>query len=164
MSVDVASTYLTHLVECKCILKLFENVEPPVYHKFVVFSTFEEQTGNLITSYARCNNCNAIHKVTEVGTSEVLGESTMSSQLDSIEEIEFEIPDKLANLLKKYECELYVWQSVRHILNHSILWGTPSAYVNIVLEKDPNTFLTLAGKSLFIKGKDSFVVESFDNQ
>lgn len=60
-----------HLIQCNCILKQYENVEPPLFHKFIVFSVINEN-GSIKPSYAKCNNCGGLHKVTEVGVSEKL--------------------------------------------------------------------------------------------
>ena len=34
--------YIKHLVECQCILKIFEKKTKPLYHKFIVFSVIDE--------------------------------------------------------------------------------------------------------------------------
>ena len=67
MSVD----FVKHLVQCKCILSIFKKMENPPIHKFVVFSEIDE-SGNIEPSFAQCTNCDLIHKVKEVGVSEIL--------------------------------------------------------------------------------------------
>lgn len=148
--------YIKHLIECKCILRIYEHVDPPVFHKFVVFSTIEEPSGNIIPSYAQCNNCGSVHKVTEVGKSVMLPKEEMRS-LESIEEIELELPDKVVAILKKNECDLHVWQEARHILNHE-LWGR---FVILAKEKEDSTIL---GKALVIHGHSLFKIESFEQE
>lgn len=146
--------YIKHLVECKCILKIYEGSNPPVFHKFVVFSEFEDETGDMIPSFAQCNNCGVIHKVTEVSTSSILRKEEMRT-IASIEELEMELPQKLVSLLKSNDCDLHVWQEAKHILTHK-LWGK---FVVLSREKEN---LTIYGKALVILGEGLFKVESFE--
>jgi hypothetical protein len=148
--------YIKHLVECNCILKIFEDVRPVVFHKFVVFSTIQDVTGDIIPSYAQCNNCLAIHKVVEVGQSQTIKKEELRS-LPSIEEIELEIPEKVSAILQKNECELHVWQEARHILEYK-LWGK-----FIVLSKEKEGSTTL-GKALVIHGENMFKIETFEQE
>lgn len=149
--------YLKHLIECKCILKIFEGHSPSVYHKFIVFSELEDNTGEIIDSYAQCNNCGVIHLVTEVGTSTILPKEELRT-LPSIDEIELELPDKITNLLKKNECELHVWQEAKHILEYK-LWGK---FIVLSKEKSPSNPNLLIGKALVIHGENLFKIESFE--
>lgn len=150
-------TYIKHLIECKCILKIFEGRNPPIFHKFVVFSELRENSGDVVPSYAMCNNCGVVHYVTEVGTSTVLAKEEMRT-LPSIEEIELELPVKVTTLLKKNDCDLHVWQEAKHILERK-LWGK---FILLSKEKspeDPNLFL---GKALVIHGQELFKIETFE--
>lgn len=164
--------YMKHLVECKCILKLFEGVTPPKYHKFVVFSEVEDPivsstnieilrdlleatVGKVIPSYAQCNNCGVIHHVTEANTSTILPKEEMRS-MPTIDEIEMELPPKVASVLRSNECELHVWQEARHILTNQ-LWNS---FVILAKEKAPNGVVT--GKALLILGESLFKIETFE--
>ena len=40
-----------HLIECHCILPQFKKKQPPIYHKFTVYSKFNSDTGNVIEKY-----------------------------------------------------------------------------------------------------------------
>lgn len=152
--------YAKHLIECKCILKIFEDVSPMVFHKFVVFSEFDND-GNLIPSYTQCNNCGVIHKVTEVATSILLGKEDMKS-LQTIEDIELELPPQVVRQLKTNDCDLHVWQEARHILNHK-LWGK---FVVLSRERQEKTLPgepeKVVGKALVILGDSLFKVETFE--
>jgi len=146
--------YIKHLIECKCIIKIFEDKVPPVFHKFIVFSEFEDETGDMIPSFAQCNNCGVIHKVTEVSTSSILRKEEMKT-IPSIEEIELELPAKVVSLLKSNDCDLHVWQEAKHILNHQ-LWGK-----FVVLSKEKEE-LVVRGKALAILGEGLFKIETFE--
>ena len=74
-------------------------MEPPVFHKFVAFSVISSD-GNIKPSYAKCNNCGAVHKVTEVNTSERIKKED-SPLVPDVEEIKASLPEKLVGLLVK---------------------------------------------------------------
>lgn len=146
--------YIKHLVECKCILKIFEGKTPPVFHKFVVFSEFYDNSGDMIPSFAQCNNCGVIHNVTEVSTSSILRKEEMRTII-STEELEMELPQKVVSLLKSNDCDLHVWQEAKHILQHQ-LWGK---FIVLSREKEGTV---VHGKALVILGEGLFKIESFE--
>lgn len=148
--------YVKHLIECKCILPHLQELEPIIFHKFIVFSELEPVTANIVPSYAQCNNCGVIHRVTEVGTTDVLRKEELRT-LANIEDIELELPEKLSGILKRHECELHIWQEARFILQHK-LYGR-----FLVLEKEKEGS-TVIGKALMIFGSSIFRVETFERE
>ena len=74
------SDYIKHVVECKCILPQYRTADPPVFHKFLVFSEILED-GSFKDSYAQCNNCGVIHRVIEVSRSRILKKEDMPALL-----------------------------------------------------------------------------------
>ena len=76
---------IKHLITCNCILQQYQEVEPTVFHQFIVFSIIN-QDGSIKPCYAKCNNCNAIHKVIEVNVSERLKKED-SPLVPDVEEI-----------------------------------------------------------------------------
>jgi len=149
--------YIKHLIQCKCILKLYEDRFPPVFHKFIVFTELDKTTGDVIPSFAHCNNCGVIHKVIEIGQSVVVPKEDMRS-LPTIEEIEFELPPKVSSLLKNNDCDLHVWQEAKYILENK-LWGK---FVVISKEVSPTDKSLTLGKALVIHGESLFKIESFE--
>lgn len=145
--------YVKHLVECRCILPQFKNMEDPPYHKFIVFSELDEKA-QVKPSFAQCNNCGIIHKVTEVSVSVTLKKEELRS-LETIDDIELQIPEKIANLLRKHECELHVWQEAKFILDHG-LWGR-----FIVLSKEREGEMII-GKICQILGNNLVKIENFE--
>lgn len=131
-------------------------MEPPVFHKFVVFSELEDETANVIPSIAQCENCGAIHKILEVGLSKQLPKES-SPILPDKEEIKSELPSWLSDYLEKYECNIATWQEALFIYKNKI-WGN---YVILAREREENT---VSGKTLLILGEDLHKVESFNAQ
>jgi len=146
-------TYVKLLVECNCILQIFKGMENPPFHKFPVFSELEGQQQKFISHFAVCPNCNAVHKVFEVNRSKVQRKETVAA-LKTKEEIASNLPDKLASILEKNECDITVFQEAEFILQHQ-LWGKP-----IVLTKERQDD-ELVGKCLTILGETIFKVDSF---
>ena len=145
--------YVKHLVECRCVLPQYK--EQGHNHKFIVFSELDEQ-GNVKPSYAQCNNCNIIHKVTEVGVSITLKREELKS-LPRKEEIKNTIPDWLSGLLENYGCELHVWQEAAFIFVNE-LWGR---YIILSKEQEDNLIL---GKICQILGTSLYKIENFEEE
>lgn len=114
-----------HLIECHCSLPLYKNSKDIVYHKFVVYSKFD-QNNNIVPKYAKCNNCDATHYVYELCKSEVKPGKEDSNFILSKEDISINIPTKILNLLDKYECGIEIYEEVDDIIEskyfpHSIV-------------------------------------------
>lgn len=145
------------LVTCNCILRQFEHIDPPVFHKFIVFSVINED-GSIRPSYAQCNNCKGIHRVTEVGVSDKLKKETMAS-IPTIEEIQTGLPEKLVELLAKYDnLDLPTWQEIKFTMDQE-QWGKP-----IILIREQDEQGEIHGKYLLIAGKGLWKIESFSTE
>lgn len=146
---------IKHLVTCNCILKQFEELDPPIFHKFIVFSVINDD-GSIKPCYAQCNNCRGIHKVTEVGVSEKQRRETAPT-LPSIEEIKTNLPDKLVELLSKYQIDLPTWQEIRFFYDNE-KWGRP-----IILHREEDGGERF-GKYLLLVGKTLWTIDSFSTE
>lgn len=146
--------YIKHLVECKCILPQFRKMTHPPFHKFIVFSELEEETGNLKPSFAQCPNCGAVHRVKEVSTSDISNKDTMLS-LPTIEDLKLEIPGKMAALLERHECDLPSWQEAKFIIDNE-MWGR-----TIILAKEREGTTTV-GKFVIVLGREIYKLENFE--
>ena len=144
--------YIKHVVECNCILPQFKATNPPVFHKFAVFSVINEK-GDIEPTFVECNNCAAIHKVLEVGKSVQLRKETMKS-LPRVDEIKTTIPDAIVKILESYKVDLPTWQEVKFIYDEQ-KWGRP-----VILSKEEDAGLVV-GKFLLILGLDLYKVDSF---
>ena len=147
--------YIKHLVQCNCVLKQFELIEPPVFHKFVVFSVVNEDV-SIKPSYTKCNNCGGIHRVTEVGVSEKLRRESVPTIPDA-EEIKTSLPEKLVGLLLKYNLELTTWQEIKFIYENE-MWGRP-----VILHREQEGEERY-GKYLVIVGKSLWKIDSFSTE
>jgi hypothetical protein len=147
--------YIKHLIECNCILKQFELVEPPVFHKFVVFSIINND-GSIKPSYARCTYCGAIHKVTEVFTS-VQQKRDTAPTLPDIEEIKTTLPEKLVDLLVRYNLDVAAWQEVKFIYDNE-LWGKV-----VILQRETEGNESY-GKYLLLAGKTLWSIDTFSTE
>lgn len=147
--------YIKHLIECNCILKQFENIEPPIFHNFIVFSALNDDD-TLKTSYAKCNNCGGLHKIIEIGKSEKLKKES-SPALPDIEEIKTTLPEKLVGLLLKYNLDLPTWQEIKFVYDNE-LWDKP-----IILQKEIENKETF-GKYLLLVGKTLWKIENFSSE
>ena len=146
---------IKHLITCNCVLRQYQEVEPTVFHQFVVFSVIN-QDGSIKPSYARCNNCGAIHRITEVNISERLKKED-SPMVPDVEEIKSTLPKKLIALLSKYDLELPTWQEIK--FNHeNQKWDRP---VILYREKQGEDY---QGKYLLMAGKTLWKIESFSTE
>lgn len=146
---------IKHLIECNCILKQFEMVEPSIFHKFVVFSIINDDC-SIKPSYAKCNNCGGIHRVFEVNQSEKLRRESAPTMAD-IEEIKTHLPEKLVSLLSKYKLELPAWQEIKFILEYE-KWERP-----VILHTEEENGEKY-GKYLLIAGKSLWTIDSFTTE
>lgn len=152
-SIEPKPEYIKHLIECRCLLPQFRNMDNPPNHKFVVFSELDEQA-NVKHSYAQCNNCGIIHKVTEVGESITLKKEELRT-LPTIKEIAPQLPQWLSSLLESHDCELHTWQEAQFIFQNQ-MWGR-----FIVLAKEREDDLVI-GKVCQILGRDLHKIENFE--
>ena len=118
------NNYLTHLIECQCILPFFKNKTKPLYHKFKVFSEINEND-EFIEKFVVCDNCNAVHKVIEIQKSEIVfGKEGLRSLVKSIEDITFNFQTENLNhvisVLVKYKCDISTWEKLEYIYENKL--------------------------------------------
>ena len=116
--------HINHLVECHCILPIFKKNTKIIYHKFPVFSTFDE-SGNINEKYVSCNNCNSLHLIKEVNKSEIiLGKEGFDSYVISKEDIEFNLNSEnlshIVNILNINKVDVSIWEHVSHVYENNI--------------------------------------------
>lgn len=143
-----------HLIECHCILPIFRNYNPPVYHKFLVFSIIEED--QVQPKIVQCNNCGILHKVIDLCKSEIVHGVEDSSSLRSIDDIKYSIPSNLSEFLVNQKQDITTWEYVEFIIDNKL-------DTEIILGKDDKTDVTQI-KMLHIKPDGSFKVKSVTRQ
>jgi hypothetical protein len=111
---------IKHLIECHCFLKIFNKKQ--INHKFPVYSKLDEQ-GNVVPRLAKCNNCEAMHYVTDVCKSELRpGKEDVQTILDK-EDITMMLPDKIANVLIKNNADVSDFEHSLDIIENEA-WGS----------------------------------------
>ena len=116
--------FVRHLIECHCVLKLFQNKSKPLYHKFPVFSVIDEEE-NIEQKYVSCNNCGAIHEVTDVCKSDIKWGGDMYNGLvvtkdDIVFNLQNNGKEKVIEILEKNNCDLSIWEMVDFCLENNI--------------------------------------------
>lgn len=129
-------------------------MDNPVFHKFVVFSVINDKD-EVIPKIVECNNCGTVHKVTELGKSEiVVGRDSVSSAV-SIEDIQLSLPDNISKILKNYKVDLPTWEEVQFSLENDE-WGK-----EILLTKEEVDGVTQGKILRLISTPDKIKIESF---
>jgi hypothetical protein len=96
-------------------------MKDPVFHKFVVFSVVNDKD-EVTPKIVECNNCGAVHKVTELSKSEiVVGKDSIRSSV-TVEDIKLSIPENIAGVLKSYNVDLPTWEEVQFSVENGD-WG-----------------------------------------
>lgn len=143
---------IKHLIECHCYLNIFKNNSKIIYHKFAAFSKFD-QYSKLIEKYVKCNNCEAVHRVYDIGRSEIFPGKDQTESLNSKEDISFSLPEKLVGILEKYNNDVCDYEHALDIIEEQA-WGSI-----IVLKRDIISEMHQV-KYLVIKGKDYFEIKN----
>lgn len=144
-----------HVIQCKCFLPQFKDLQDPPIHRFIVFSEIDEYT-NVKPSFVQCNNCGIVHKVIEAGKSVILKKEDTSA-IETVDEISDQLPDQIKAILQKYDCDLPTWQEARFIFQNQ-LWGR-----FVVLTKE-RTEENVIGKALIILGEKLHKIETFERE
>lgn len=117
-----SQSYTRHLIECQCTLKIYENRTKPIFHKFAVFSLTEND--NIVEKFVECNNCSALHKVTDYCKSEIMwGKDGIIGMVNKIEDVKFNLDnsgnEKIVEILTVNKIEdISVWEFVEYLLEN----------------------------------------------
>ena len=145
---------IKHTIRCRCILPQYKNRNEVINHEFVVFSVLDKDGEIIKKSYAQCNNCGIVHKITDVCKSEILNNKENLKSIETIEDIKIFLPESLSGLLENYNCGLANWQHSKFIIENK-RWGD-----SIILSKEAEDDLVF-GKILVFKSENRFLVEPF---
>lgn len=112
--------HICHVLECQCILPIYSKVEKPVFHQFIVFSKYNNNS--LEEKYVECNNCGVIHQVTNCNKSNILSDTTnYKSLVVNKEDLSYSLPSKYLDFLTKKEVEeIYIWEKINFLLENNI--------------------------------------------
>jgi|TARA_R110000851_G_scaffold117451_5_gene244170 hypothetical protein len=142
---------LKHLVQCHCILPQYRKMKDPVFHKFVVFSTIDNND-NVEPKNVQCNNCGVIHKVFDICKSEILHSKEDLKTLISKKDIQMMLPNKLSEILDSYDVDLPTWEQAHFIIKNK-LWNS-----QILISRDETDYEE-TGKVLKIINLNDFVID-----
>jgi hypothetical protein len=107
---------LKHLIQCHCVLPQYRNANPAIFHKFVVFSLVEDDV--VREKIVQCNNCGVLHRVVDHCKSEIIHGKESSSAVRTVEDIELNIPEKLAAYLKSQNVDVATWEQIEWVLDN----------------------------------------------
>lgn len=118
--------YLKHLIECQCILPIYKNNTRPIFHKFPVFSLFEDNVGNndfsrAIEKYVKCNNCDCVHRVYDICKSELLKNSDAYVDLvTTLDDLKYSLPSDVIDILSKNQMDIADYEMASHLLKYKL--------------------------------------------
>jgi len=138
---------LKHLIECHCYLAIYKTSDGYVTnHKFPVYSKFDKN-GNVVEKFAKCNNCDTLHRVFDICRSDIVGGKDQSEVTVGIDDISLMLSDKIVNVLTKSECDLATWEHVLDIIEEE-RWGEISVIKRDVLgEKQQVKFIQILSEN-----------------
>tara|TARA_Y100000992_G_scaffold302045_1_gene274702 strand:- start:5285 stop:5731 length:447 start_codon:yes stop_codon:yes gene_type:complete len=117
------------MIECHCILPIYKDSLPAIYHKFITYSKIDER-GKIIPKYVNCNNCGITHYVYELCKSDIkVGKEDIKSTR-TIEDIKLSLPDKIINILTSNNCTIEDYELVEDIFDQEIF---PS---NLIIKRE----------------------------
>lgn len=120
---------IKHLIECHCYLAIFKNSKKMINHKFPVYSKLDDYN-NLIPKLVKCNNCEALHYVSSIGTSELRPGKDQSDVLLKKEDIALMLPEKVRNILISVDSDISNYEHALDIIEDKN-WNIP-----IVIKRD----------------------------
>ena len=107
------------MIECHCILPIYKNATPTIYHKFITYSKIDEN-GKIIPKYVNCNNCGITHYVYEICKSDIkIGKEDIKS-IRTVGDIKISLPDKIIDILEKHECSIEDYELVEDIFEQEL--------------------------------------------
>jgi hypothetical protein len=124
---------IKHLIECHCTLKVYEGKENHLFHKFPVYSEYSENK-SIVEKISKCNNCGTLHKVYDICKSEIVrgGKDNNNAEIN-IDDIALQIDKKIENALRRYDCDISVWEQVLDIIEKEA-WKFPVVISREVIE------------------------------
>lgn len=143
---------IKHIVECHCVLPQYRNSNPPVYHKFVVFSILDE-SNSVLQKHVRCNNCGVIHTVTDVCKSTIKQGIEIGAIMEK-KDVSMMLPESITNILESYDCEIATWEHCLFIVQNK-KWGE-----HVVLTRK-NEDQQIHGKILKFNGPGQYQIEPY---
>ena len=144
---------LKHLIQCHCILPQYRKRNDPVFHKFVVFSTIDEND-SVVHKLAQCNNCNAIHKIVDICKSELIPGKESSLSVTTIEDLKISMNEEISNVLESFNVDLATWEETQFVIDNKLF----DRQITLTKEEVDGKIL---GKALKIKESGILRIDPF---
>jgi hypothetical protein len=144
---------LKHLIECHCVLPQYRDRPDPIYHRFVVFTELDDDD-NVVPKHAQCNNCGVVHRIIDIGRSEIMSGRETATTLVSVSDIKLSIPPNISDILELYNANLATWEEAAWIIQQQA-WGS-----HIILASETREGHT-EGKRLIFTGPGIAKIEPY---
>jgi len=109
---------IRHLIECHCVLPQYRNSNPPVFHKFIVFSAINDD--QVQKKLAQCNNCGILHRIVDICKSEIVHGLEEGSSLRSIEDLKVSFPQRLSDFLVTQKLDISTWEFIEFLIDNKL--------------------------------------------
>ncbi len=146
-----------HLVRCSCVLPQLSKQKNPPDHEFVVFSVYDDETGEFDASFVQCDNCGVIHKVVEFCVSVILRGRDELKSVVTVDDLKKSVSAPMAEVLEQNRADLPTWQQLAWIIEEE-QWGTPVILSSEYLEG------VRQGKIMTVIGKTLYKISNFMNE
>ena len=107
-----------HLIECHCYLAIFKNNEKQINHRFPVYSKIDEE-GRVIKKTVKCNNCDAMHYVTDICKSELRPGKDDSNVVITKDDLKHMLPENITNFLISNNCDISIWEHAKDVIDEN---------------------------------------------
>lgn len=149
---------IKHLVECNCVLPQFRKLKNPIFHKIEVFSVVDDED-IFKEKFIVCDNCGVVHKVTEIGKTEIQTKHESITSVRTLAEISLSLDDGIANILKQNGAHVSTWEYVEYIIDNNIS-GLPV----VVSRETINGKTNIKYLELKLDGKFKIANDIIDNE
>lgn len=141
-----------HLISCRCILSQFKKASEPVFHQFIVFSIIDDND-IVKEKFVQCPNCDIVHKVHEIGKSEIVNDKEDMSSVTTIDDISLFLNDKLVQILVKNNVSIASYEEIQFVIENEE-WGR-----SVVIARE-TVGDQLHIKSIMILGENNFKIDT----
>jgi len=145
-----------HLVKCRCVLPQFKRFASPPVHQFTVFSVINDDN-SVKPKFAQCTNCGVIHKVIELGRSEIMQGKEAMSSIVTIDDIKLSLNPKFVSVLEGNNADLPTWEATKFIIDNK-QWGQ---YVVLTSDVEDNI---RQGKYMIVVSESMLSIDGYTRQ
>lgn len=126
--------------------------DPPFFH-FLVFSVVENDETK--PKIVQCPNCGVLHRVIDIGRSEILTGRDDSRTLMTLDDVKSSLPANLVRIMEPHDLDISQWEHAAFSLENEI-WG------DIIVLSTETVGDKKCGKFVRLIGRDLFKVETFE--